>query len=106
MRITISHDKGLQEAMRIVDESAAEFFKGMPMGPIEIVDQHKSWSGTTMRFSFVAKMGFLKSPMSGTAEVTAKDITLDFELPGILKNVLPEEKVRTAVQGRVAGLLK
>ena len=106
MRVSITHDKGLSEAMRIVDESSVEFFKGMPMGPVEIANHHKSWRGTTMEFSFTAKMGFVKMPMTGTVEVTAKEIILDFELPGILKGVLPEEKVREAVQGRIAGLLK
>ena len=106
MRIAITHEKGLSEAMRIVDESSAEFFKGFPGAPIEIVNQHKSWRGSTMEFSFTAKMGFVKMPMTGTVEVTAKEIILDFELPGILKGVLPEEKVREAVQGRVRGLLK
>lgn len=106
MRVTITHNKGLQEVMRIVDESAGELFKGMPGTPIEITDHRKSWNGTTLNFAFTGKMGFVKMPMTGTVECTATDVTLDFELPGILKGVLPEDKVRNAIQGRVAGLLK
>jgi hypothetical protein len=38
-------------------------------------------------------------------QVTEKDVTIECELPGILKNFIPEEKVKAQVEGRVRGLL-
>ena len=69
MRITISHDKGKKEAMRIVDRSAEDLIHSIPAGPVRIVDQEKSWSGNTMSFSFRGKMGFFSATIHGTVEV-------------------------------------
>ncbi|HUS05183.1 MAG TPA: polyhydroxyalkanoic acid system family protein [Bryobacteraceae bacterium] len=105
MKITVSHNKGLKEAMRIVDQSSDDLFKGIPAGPIEIVDKQKSWNGSTMTFSVTGKMGFFKAPLSGTVLVTEKDVTIECELPGLLKRFMPEDKVKSNVEARVRGLL-
>jgi hypothetical protein len=88
-----------------VDESATEVFKGAPGTPVQIVDQEKRWDGNTMHFSFTAKMGFFSAPMKGWAQVTEKDVTIECELPGILKKLMPEEKVKASIESRVRGLL-
>lgn len=105
MRVTVSHDKGLQGAKKLVDDSAAEIFKGASGTPIQIVDQEKRWEGDTMHFSFTGKMGFFTAPMRGWAQVTDKDVTIECELPGILKKLVPEEKVRSSIETRIRGLL-
>jgi hypothetical protein len=104
MRITISHTKGRQEAMKIINESTDKFMQGMA-GPVQVTDQRKSWNGSKMDFGFVGRMGPFSAPINGTIDVTDTEIIVDVELPGILKNLLPEEKVRTEVQNRVRGLL-
>ena len=105
MRITVSHDKGRERAMKQVDESVDQIFKGMPGAPVQIVDQQKNWVGSTMHFSFTGRAGFLSAPIKGTVEVTEKDLTVDVELPGFLKSLMPEEKLRPAIESRVRGLL-
>lgn len=105
MRVTISHDKGQKEAMRIVDQSAQDLINGIPTGPVKITNPEKSWDGNTMKFSFKAKMGLFGSLIHGTVLVNEKDATIDIELPGILKNFFPEEKVRAAVETKAKGLL-
>ena len=45
-----------------------EVFKGLPGGPVEIVEQQKRWIGTVMTFGLTAKLGFVKYPMRGTVE--------------------------------------
>lgn len=105
MRVTVTHDKGLQGAKKLVDDSANEIFKGPPGSPIQIVDQQKRWEGDTMHFSFTGKMGFFAAPLKGWVEVTEKNVTIECELPGILKSLMPEEKVRAQVESRVRGLL-
>ena len=105
MRVTISHDKGKKEAMRIIDQTADEFIKGMATGPVKVTNQSKSWNGSTMDFGFTGKMGIFSSPIKGKIDVTETEVIIDVELPGMLKNFLPEEKVRAEVQNRVRGLL-
>jgi hypothetical protein len=105
MRVTVSHDKGLQGARKIVDDSAEQLFKGAPGNPLQIVEQQKRWDGNTMHFSFTAKMGIFTAPLKGFVEVTEKDVTVECELPGLLKSFIPEEKVKSQVEGRIRGLL-
>jgi hypothetical protein len=105
MRVTISHDKGQKEAMRIVDQSAQDLMSGIPTGPVRITDPEKSWNGNTMNFSFRVKMGLFRTSIHGTVLVTDKDAIIDVELPGIMKTFLPEEKIRAAVETKVRGLL-
>ena len=105
MRVTIAHDKGQKEAMRIIDQSAKDLIGGLPTGPVKITDTEKSWNGNTMTFSFRAKMGLFGSLIHGTILVTEKDAIIDIELPGIVKNFFPEEKIRAAVETKAKGLL-
>ena len=105
MRVTVTHDKGLQGAKKLVDDSADEIFKGAPGMPIQIVDQQKRWEGDTMHFSFTGKMGFLTAPLKGWVLVSEKDVTVEVELPGLLKQFMPDEKVRAQIESRVKGLL-
>ncbi len=105
MRVTISHDKGQQEAMRIVDQSVQDLIQSIPAGPVKVVEPEKSWSGNTMTFSCRGKMGLFSATVRGTVLVTDKDITIEVELPGMLKKLVPEDKVRAAVETRAKGLL-
>ena len=104
MRIILPHKKTKQQVIEAVDRSIDDVFKGLATGPIEIVDQHKSWSGPVLTFALTAKMGFLRNPIRGTVEVTDKDVIIDADL-GMLNRLMPEEKVRTSVESRVKGLL-
>ncbi len=105
MRVTVTHDKGLQGAKKLVDDSADEIFKGAPGMPIQIVDQQKRWEGDTMHFSFTGKMGFFTAPLKGWVLVSEKDVTVEVELPALLKQFMPDEKVRAQIESRVKGLL-
>jgi len=105
MRVTVSHNKGLQGARKQVEDSAEEVFKGVPGSPIQIVDQQKRWEGDTMHFSFTGKMGFFTAPLKGWVLVTEKDVTIECELPGLLKQFMPEDKLKATIESRVRGLL-
>lgn len=90
--------------MRIVDQSATDLFT-MPMGAAQILDPQKQWNGDTMHFSFVGKQSIFKASISGSVEVNEKDLVIDLVLPGFLKNLVPEAQVRSALEGKVRGLL-
>jgi hypothetical protein len=104
MRIVVSHNKSRQEVMQIVDKSANDLFT-MPLGAAQILDPQKRWEGNVMYFSFVGKQSIFKASISGNIEVTDHDLIIYLELPGFLKNLVPEAQVRAAVAGKVRGLL-
>jgi len=104
MRITISHSKGQQQMMQTVDRAFDDVFRGVVPGPLTISDQQKTWAGSVMRFSLIARMGFIKNPISGTVEVTERDITIDADL-GMLGNLIPAREVRSNLETRLRKLL-
>jgi hypothetical protein len=106
MRVTVSHNKGLEGAKKIVNDYADQLFVGAPGSPLQIVNQQKTWNGSTMNFSFVAQMGIFTAPLKGYVQCADKDITVELELPAILKQFIPEEKVRQQVEGKIKGFLK
>ena len=104
MRITISHNKGRAQMIQIVDRAFDEVFKGVAQVPVTITNQQKSWQGPLLTFSLLAKMGFISNPISGTVAVTDTDVTFDADL-GMLAKLIPAEKIQTALQTRLRGLL-
>jgi len=105
MRITVSHNKGLQGAMKAVNDSAEQLFMSAATGPVQVTDVQRSWEGSTMDFAFTARMGLFSAPIKGKTYVTERDVTIDVELPALLKQFIPEEKVKQQMEGRVRGLL-
>ena len=104
MRVTVSHNKPKEEIRRSIDRSFDDFFKGPGFIPLQIVNQHRSWQGNTMTFSFDAKAGILSTPIKGFVEITDKDVTVDADL-GLLEKLLPIKQARQAIEGKVRGLL-
>jgi hypothetical protein len=104
MRVTIQHNKPLEQVKSAVDHSMNQVFSGLGGGIIEFTDQHRHWNGDTMAFSLTARMGFIKTPIKGTVAVTASDVTVDVDL-GLLEKLIPQETVRTGIEGQVRGLL-
>ena len=90
--------------MRSVDRSFDDLFQGIGTIPIQFVDEQRNWSGSTLTFSLLARMGFVSTPIKGTIEVTDRDITIDADL-GLLERLLPATKVQASITSRVRGLL-
>ena len=104
MRVTISHNKPLEQVKSSVDHSMTQVFSGLGAGIVEFTDPHRQWHGDTMEFSMTARIGFVKTPIKGTVAVTAADITVDVDL-GLLEKLIPQDTVRTGIEGQVRGLL-
>jgi hypothetical protein len=104
MRITIAHSKGQQQMMQTVDRAFDEAFRGVVPGSVTISDQQKAWDGSVMRFSLIARLGFIKNPMSGTVEVTEHNVTIDADL-GMLGNLIPAREVQSNLETRLRRLL-
>jgi hypothetical protein len=91
--------------VKIVDESAAQLFQGVPGSPLQIVDQTKRWEGSVMHFAFTGKMGFFTAPLRGSVSVTDKDVTIECELPALLKGLVPMQRIEEGIKTRIRGLL-
>ncbi|MBI1897137.1 MAG: polyhydroxyalkanoic acid system family protein [Acidobacteria bacterium] len=105
MRITVPHRKPVPEVIRLIDQSADEFFTGLPVMGLQIVETRKEWSGPNMKYSFIARLAFATLPVSGSVYVSEREVTIEVDLPPLLARLLPEEKVRESIQSRVKGLL-
>ncbi|MGC1904329.1 MAG: hypothetical protein WA715_10965 [Candidatus Acidiferrum sp.] len=103
MRITIAHNKRKQEVVDSIDRGFDDVFR-MEGLPLKIVLEQKNWQGSTMTFALTAKMGFMSSPISGTIDVTDRDVTIDANL-GMFERFVSEEKVREVLGTKFKGLL-
>jgi hypothetical protein len=104
MRINISHNRPKDELIHTVDRSFAHLFQTTGL-PVQLIDQQKTWQGSTMTFSLTAKMGFMSAPIKGTVDVTDRDITIDADL-GILERMIPAKTAQELIATRIRGLLK
>ena len=104
MRVTISHNKPVDQVKSAVDHSLDQVFNGLGSGMVEFTDHHRAWNGDTLAFSMTAKLGFIKSPVKGTIAVGKSDVAIDLDL-GLLDKLIPQETVKTAIESRVRGLL-
>ncbi len=105
MRVTIAHSKSKQEAKDVVERSIDHIFSGFNLGAIRFTAQRKDWSGDTVTFSLMARLGLLRTAIRGLAIVTDHEVTLDVDL-GLLGKLIPDQAARTQIEGRVKGLLK
>jgi hypothetical protein len=105
MRVVIPHNRPKQEIRDVVERSVDQLFAGFNVGVIEFIDQRKEWCEDTLKFGLTAKLGFLQTPIVGSAIVTDREITLDVDL-GLLGKLIPEQTARSQIEGRVRGLLR
>ena len=105
MRVTIAHDKGQAEAIRLVNEGAEQLFRGAGSAGVEIRELERSWNANTMSFSFTGKMGPFTAPIRGTVLVAEKDVTIDVDL-GIVAKFLPEDKIRRDIEAGARKMLE
>jgi hypothetical protein len=105
MRIAISHKRSKAEIIEAVDRSFNEMFQGAAGLPVRLVVKQRSWQGSTLSFSLTAKMGLLSTPITGTVEVTDRDVIVDADL-GLLNRLVPEKTAREMIGNRIKGILK
>ena len=47
--------------MQIVDQAFDDVFRGLVPGPLTLTGQQKTWQGPVMKFSLIARLGFIES---------------------------------------------
>jgi hypothetical protein len=105
MRITVSHNKNPEEIKANINRGFDDIFKGLPVGPVQITDEQRTWVGDTLNFSFNARAAILTVPVKGWILVEQQQVTIEVELPAFLEKLIPAEKMKSAVESGVRGLL-
>lgn len=104
MKVVVPHHTTQEKAIASVD-GASDKLLGAGIKNLEIVNQKKTWVGPVMSFSLTGKLGFISVPLAGTVAVDDTNVTIECELPPMVKNFLGEDKVRTMIEQNVKGLL-
>lgn len=104
MKVIVPHHTTQQKAMAMVDKSVNDLFD-MGSKSVTLVDQKRTWTGPRMDFSVTGKMGFISVPLSGNVLVDDVNVTIECELPAMVRNFIGEDKIRTGVEQRMRGLL-
>lgn len=105
VKITVSHGSSKEEVRQAVNRSLDDIFASSVPLPVKLVQQQRSWSGDTLSFSLIAKMGLMSTPITGWVHVTDREVTIDVDL-GILERLIPADKARQVLTTRLKGLLK
>jgi Putative polyhydroxyalkanoic acid system protein (PHA_gran_rgn) len=105
MRVIVPHSKSREDVIQTIDRSLNDLFQQSGTLPVRLVEQQRSWQGSTLTFSLAAKMGIVSTPIKGTVEVTDRDVTIDVDL-GMFERMISAEKARGLVASRVQRLLK
>jgi hypothetical protein len=105
MTIIVPHRTTAEKAISIVDRSANTLFEGVGGSPVELVDRKKNWHGPVMDFSLTARVGFISVPIAGTVTVDSVNVTVQCELPGIVKQFIGEDKIQASVDRTIRGML-
>jgi hypothetical protein len=105
MILIVPHRKTKQETIATIDRNARDMFLGVAGSSVEIANFNKQWTGPTMAFSFVGKLGFIEVPMSGTLDVDDTNVTVKCDLPPMVANFIGESKISSAIEGQLKKLL-
>jgi hypothetical protein len=105
MRVEQDHELGREQAIRKVDAFLEGLRNRQPPGGVSITDARKSWSGNRMSFSFVASKGFFGTTIAGTMLVTEDKVIVESELPGIIRALAGEERIKQDIARELARLL-
>jgi len=105
MRVIVPHHQSKHEVMQSIDRSFDDLFRGIAGLPLQFASQQRSWQGSVLTFSMLAKMGLMRAPIRGTLAVTDTDVILDIDL-GLLERILAPTKAKEVLASRVRGLLR
>jgi hypothetical protein len=105
MTVIVPHNSTQQAAIEKLDGAANKLLAGAGNASIKIADQMKSWDGPKMNFSFTAKVGFISVPLAGTVTVDNQNVTLECDLPPMVKNFVGEDKARGVAEEKLKALM-
>ena len=105
MKVLEAHHSTEQAVKPIVDQGIDQLLAGAGGKSVQIVDQKKIWEGPVMTFSCTAKVGFISVPLAATVTVDDTNVTVDCDLPPMVKNFVGEDKVSAIVEENVRKMI-
>jgi hypothetical protein len=105
MHVIVVHKQNQEDAVKIIDQSIDRLIQSIPAGSVKIIDQERTWNGSTMTFSFKGRKGIFVTTIRGTVAVTDKDVTIDAEIPGIIKTFVSDQKISDVVEAKAKEIL-
>ena len=97
IKIERNHGLTKTQAISTIDNFLNELMKQSFPGSVRINEPKKSWNGDTMKFSFNARKGFFSSTIEGVINVNDTQVVLISELPGIVKTLVKEDKIKEII---------
>ena len=104
VKVVVAHHSTQQVVISRLDRESDKLLVG-GIKNIQIVDPKKTWAGSVLSISLTGKLGFISVPLAGTVTVDDTNVTVECELPAMVKNFLGEEKIRKMVEENVRGLV-
>lgn len=105
MKVVVEHGLGQEAVKPVMDKALGNILGGLGGSSIEIVDKKSAWDGSTMRYSFTGKVGYIAIPLAGTIDVAEKCVTVTMDLPPMVKTFIGEEKIQRSIEKNVRELL-
>lgn len=105
MRVDVAHQLGKDAAVPVMDRCLDHLLSGIGGSSIEILDKKKTWNGSSMRFSFTGKVGYISVPLAGTIDVSDANVVVNMDLPPLVKTFIGEEKIHRIVETNVREML-
>jgi hypothetical protein len=105
MKIVVAHHSTQQAVKPSLDQGVDQLLAGAGGKSVQIVDPNKSWDGSVMTFSCTGKVGFISVPLAATVAVDDTSVTVECDLPPMVKNFVGEEKIRAIVDESVRKMI-
>jgi hypothetical protein len=105
MTVVVPHGSTREKAIATMDRVVDQLLTGAGGSSFQVTNKQQSWNGSVMSFSFVGKLGFVSLPIAGTVAVDDVNVTVNIDLPPVVKSFVGEEKVRAIVDENVRAML-
>ena len=105
MRIEQPHSLGKDEAIDRIDRFLERLVQHPP-GGVTVKDARREWDGNRMTFAFTAARGFMGTSIKGVMDVLDDKVVVESELPGLVRNLLGEDRIRQVIANELGNMLK
>jgi len=97
MRIEMTHQLDQAEAVARLDRFVEKLIARQWPGGVVVSNARKTWSGPRMTFAFDAGKGGFGVSIDGVLVVEPGIVSLESDLPMLVRAVVGEERIRDAV---------
>lgn len=104
MTVHVTHSRQKEAVVEILDQPLKVLFADAVQG-LEIVDERRVWTESTMAFSFTGRVGFISLPVSGEMEIAEEAVIVTVELPPAVRILVGEDKIRAGLKKEILALI-